>query len=757
MNMEKIEAEIRMFDSIELIFAIGAAAAAAVLLIMIAAVMKRNEVKTGKGALIISLAVLAVTGIYTGTVVFADEESLTAENESLRMELIENAETPGDAAIEITGIASEDSCLKIIVADAEETAAEEAPAEEAATEEKPEGEAGMEKKTECEAGMEETAAAETPDPDGLEVQSSSEENIENALAEDVGAGSREQSEEAEETEAPSEEAEETEAPSEEAAEVREPSEEAAETGEMSEETETSSDETGSDASEDNNEGSEKIEGADAAGETDAESTCEISDPGETAERPVKEIEISLFCGAQCDDTAAREMIMSQQSECFDAAGLDLKDIVIEGGLLRSITFGLKETGIKYIRASLVFDGEMQEIEFILRKDEIEEAGDENGHNYNETPDDTETGGNAGGDDETVDNGNTTVIESGSGQQAGGFVPEDGNDDQGNSYEEGAVGEGQAPGENDENSVEGQAPAENDAENDEDPDPAEDVEKIEKDEEPPVIIIKPDDEGSGFKVSEDTKEAVSNVYISEAKEVRIIETNAEEIEDAEIVYTVNGETYPMEYGADYEIEKVHTDEGWRYEYVVAPHVFEKDGYYNINITSRDRSGNISNNKTAGTAVSFVVDRMPPAIIVTNLANGGVYKDDGHEYKVTLKDNTLLKYFRIYENKELKGEYRYDRQNWINTKDETDVLEAPGGTVTLRTDASGEAKTIEFEAEDESGNIYRSVSYNIVAGKSRSSQAFPFAVTAVLVTLAAAIAVKYYVSRRSAARQNSRGRR
>ena len=50
-----------------------------------------------------------------------------------------------------------------------------------------------------ETGTEE-AAAETPDPDGLEVQSSSEENIENALAEDVGAGSREQSEEAEETE-----------------------------------------------------------------------------------------------------------------------------------------------------------------------------------------------------------------------------------------------------------------------------------------------------------------------------------------------------------------------------------------------------------------------------------------------------------------------------------------------------------------------------------------------------------------------------
>ena len=742
MNMEKIEAEIRMFDSIELIFAIGAAAAAAVLLIMIAAVMKRNEVKPGKGALIISLAVLAVTGIYTGTVVFADEESLTAENESLRMELIENAETPGDAAIEITGIASEDCRLKIMVADAEETAAVETPSEEAAAEGTAAEDAAME-----ETIPEEAAAAETSDQEGHEEQPSSEENIENALAEDVGAGSREQSEEAEETEAPSEEA----------AEVREPSEEAAETGEMSEETETSSDETGSDASEDNNEGSEKIEGADAAGETDAESTCEIFDPGETAERPVKEIEISLFCGAQCDDTAAREMIMSQQSECFDAAGLDLKDIVIEDGLLRSIAFGLKETGIKYIRASLVFDGEMQEIEFILRKDEIEEAGDENGHNYNETPDDTETGGNAGGDDETVDNGNTTVIESGSGQQAGGFVPEDGNDDQGNSYEEGAVGEGQAPGENDENSVEGQAPAENDAENDEDPDPAEDVEKIEKDEEPPVIIIKPDDEGSGFKVSEDTKEAVSNVYISEAKEVRIIETNAEEIEDAEIVYTVNGETYPMEYGADYEIEKVHTDEGWRYEYVVAPHVFEKDGYYNINITSRDRSGNISNNKTAGTAVSFVVDRMPPAIIVTNLADGGVYKDDGHEYKVTLKDNTLLKYFRIYENKELKGEYRYDRQNWINTKDETDVLEAPGGTVTLRTDASGEAKTIEFEAEDESGNIYRSVSYNIVAGKSRSSQAIPFAVTAALVTLAAAIAVKYYVSRRSAARQNSRGRR
>ncbi len=747
MNMEKIEAEIRMFDSIELIFAIGAAAAAAVLLIMIAAAMKRNEVKTGKGALIISLAVLAVTGIYTGTVVFADEDGLTAENESLRMELVENAEVPGYAAIEITGIASEDCRLKIMVADAEETAAAETPSEEAAAEGTAAEDAAME-----ETIPEEAAAAETSDPEGHEEQPFSEENIENALAEDEGAGSREHSEEAEETEAPSEET----------AEVREPSEEseeAAETGAMSEETETSSDETGSDVSEDNNEGSadEKIEGADAAGETDSESTCEISDQGEAAESTVKEIEISLFRGAQYDDAAAREMIISQQSECFDAAGLDLKDIVIEGGLLRSITFGLKETGIKYIRASLLFDGEMQEIEFILCKDEIEEAGDENGHNYNETPDDTETDGNAGGDDETVDNGNTTVIESGSGQQAGGDVPEDFHDDQENIYEEGAVGEGQAPGENDENSDEAQAPAENDAENDEDPAPAEDVEKIEKDEEPPVIIIKPDDEGSGFKVSEDTEEAVSNVYISEAKEVRIIETNAEEIEDAEIVYTVNGETYPMEYGADYEIEKVHTDEGWRYEYVVAPHVFEKDGYYNINITSRDRSGNISNNKTAGTAVSFVVDRMPPAIIVTNLADGGVYKDDGHEYKVTLKDNTLLKYFRIYENKELKGEYRYDRQNWINTKDETDVLQAPGGTVTLRTDASGEAKTIEFEAEDESGNIYRSVSYNIVAGKSRASQAIPFAVTAALVTLAAAFAVKYYVSRRSAARQNSRGRR
>ena len=710
MNMEKIEAEIRMFDRIELIFAICAATAAAILLILIAIRMKRNEVKPGKGALIISMAVLVVTGIYTGAVVFADEESLAAESESPHMDLIENAEMSGDAKIAITGIASEGCCIKMVVADSEESAGtetpvEETPAEEAPVEETPVEEAPVEETPAEETPVEEIPAEETsveeiPEPSGQEEKPYCGDSAANGRTEDV------------------------------AAETTELSEEAEETGELSEE---------------------------------AEDTCERSGSDEAAESTIKEIEISLFTGAEYDDAAAREMVMTEQVECFDAAGLILKEIVIEDGFLRSLAFGLKEVGRKNIKVSLIYAGDTQEMEFILCKDETEEAGEEYGQNSDETSDSTETGGSAGGYDETVNNDDMTVTESEYGQQSGGVVP---GDDQEIVYEEGENGGGQTPieeneeqvpGENDENNGEDHTPAEDDEKVGEEQDAEEGDEKIEKDEEPPVIIIRPDDEGSGFKVSADTEEAVSNVYISEAKEVRIIESNAEEIEDAEIVYTVNGETYPMEYGADYEIEKVTTDGGWQYEYVVAPHVFEKDGYYNINITSKDRSGNISNNKTAGTEVSFVVDRTPPAVIVTNLDDGGVYEEGEHEYKVTIKDNTLLKYFRIYENKKMKAEYLYDREKWINTHDKTDVLEAPGGTVTLRAEASGEAKTIEFEAEDESGNVYRSSGYSIIAGKSRSLKVIPFAVTAASLTLVTALAVKHSGFRKTQARRKRRGRR
>ena len=112
-------------------------------------------------------------------------------------------------------------------------------------------------------------------------------------------------------------------------------------------------------------------------------------------------------------------------------------------------------------------------------------------------------------------------------------------------------------------------------------------------------------------------------------------------------------------------------------------------------SEDGARNTATNKSGIKKLAFTVDRTAPAMVVSNLAPGGRYKEETHTFTLHVKDNILLDYVEVYRNGERARVCR------------ADALAAAGGELRFTVGSSKQYQIIELIARDKAGNIGREV--------------------------------------------------
>lgn len=202
------------------------------------------------------------------------------------------------------------------------------------------------------------------------------------------------------------------------------------------------------------------------------------------------------------------------------------------------------------------------------------------------------------------------------------------------------------------------------------------------------------EGSSYEISQATRELLDRGHVSEPQEVVVTEINVDALRFVEISCSRDGEVAVLEEGKDYTVEKSGREDQWKkYTYRIRPSCFAAEGAYVVNMYSEDGACNTATNKSGIKKLAFTVDQTAPAMVVSNLAPGGRYKEKAHSFTLHVKDNILLDYVEVYRNGERARVCR------------ADALAAAEGELRFTVGSSKQYQTIELIACDKAGNIGR----------------------------------------------------
>jgi len=155
-------------------------------------------------------------------------------------------------------------------------------------------------------------------------------------------------------------------------------------------------------------------------------------------------------------------------------------------------------------------------------------------------------------------------------------------------------------------------------------------------------------GSNYTFADNVKN-YRNKYIQKEVDVIVKETNVDKIEEdsIDIVVARGTDTVRLKKGIDYTVKDI-SNEGnakWQQnEYTIKAKSFAKDSTYKIQVTSKDKAGNINSNiqDDKKAELWFGVDKTKPNIIANNLKNDGSYAVDDMKAELYISDNLLLDY-------------------------------------------------------------------------------------------------------------------
>ena len=209
------------------------------------------------------------------------------------------------------------------------------------------------------------------------------------------------------------------------------------------------------------------------------------------------------------------------------------------------------------------------------------------------------------------------------------------------------------------------------------------------------------EGSTYQLSSDTQKLLDDKFTNNPPDLVIKEINVDTLEFIEITYSKDGQVVTLKEGEDYTVAEAGGNGQWKtYTYTIFADCFEEEGEYSINIYSEDRAENTSTNRVKQKTIEFVVDRTAPTIAVSNLENGGRYKENTHIFTLSVKDNTVIAYLELYMDGELVHTYSADE------------LEVDNGTLTVEVPGSNNVQSIRLIAYDAAGNATEPLEYNNV---------------------------------------------
>lgn len=210
-------------------------------------------------------------------------------------------------------------------------------------------------------------------------------------------------------------------------------------------------------------------------------------------------------------------------------------------------------------------------------------------------------------------------------------------------------------------------------------------------------------GSAYALDDASKTAVDRYYNQNVNgDIVITEVNVSAIED----YSIKLNNKNLVENVDYTVIKNGNgdDEWFKNEYVIKSSLFEKEGSYNIIVSSKDSTGSSYYSDMKDVAVSFVVDKTAPSITVSGIEKGEIYETDKRKISIMPNDD-------ISEISSLSVVIEDNNGETLSVLFEAEgadllkAFEEANGVLSLAV-GEGINQTIRIVCEDKAGNLYDS---------------------------------------------------
>lgn len=153
-------------------------------------------------------------------------------------------------------------------------------------------------------------------------------------------------------------------------------------------------------------------------------------------------------------------------------------------------------------------------------------------------------------------------------------------------------------------------------------------------------------GSVFMVENQVKKKLESYYLQEPVDLIVKEFNVDTVLQSKVYLGCAEQFYILEEGKDYYVTQSRRKGRWQeYRYFIPAVNFSQEGVYYVVIATKDRAGNITDNRLQMQKIEFVVDRTKPSIIITGIKNGDIF-EQSRVVEIECRDNILLEQTEIY---------------------------------------------------------------------------------------------------------------
>ncbi len=196
-------------------------------------------------------------------------------------------------------------------------------------------------------------------------------------------------------------------------------------------------------------------------------------------------------------------------------------------------------------------------------------------------------------------------------------------------------------------------------------------------------------GSVFDLALDTKKKLKQYYFRHPTDIVFLETNIDYVGVSKIFCRENGEVRQLIRGTDYEVTMTGDASSWKqYQYRIPASSFQKEGIYELLLSSEDRANNQSDTGMQGKRVTFALDWTAPECLITGVKGGELCQTAVQTVCFWPQDNVGVRTLKIYKDSEL-----YYQTDTVNTS------ELP---VKIRLSESEEWQTLQAKVCDFAGN-------------------------------------------------------
>lgn len=147
-------------------------------------------------------------------------------------------------------------------------------------------------------------------------------------------------------------------------------------------------------------------------------------------------------------------------------------------------------------------------------------------------------------------------------------------------------------------------------------------------------------GSVYAVEADTAKNLDRFYLTQPEKLIVREVNVDLVTEAQILVSCDDELCVLERDKDYRVEQSGSARTWKeYRYIIEESNFTKEGFYRVQILSKDRAKNHMDNRLRSLNLEFAVDRTAPSVWIRGVKDAESYRGSHKEIEIGCRDNLL----------------------------------------------------------------------------------------------------------------------